>query len=323
MMIALSPADALLANLAGFFGGMIVSLLAGFLLLRWDTATPEGSELEADHHSTPDDHHRFRDELPAAPVKLIVVACDAGMGSSAMGSSILRDKLHGEGLDVDVRNSKIEAIPPGADLIITHTQLSERARNLHDNGRSRFMTITNFIERDQYDDIVDYVARANAALSTGSPTAPDTNAAFAPEILKASNVQLNGRFSSAEEAIEAAGRILVREGYVQEAYIPAMQERERLLSVYVGNNVAIPHGTQGSGPLIIDSGVAVVQVPDGVRFGENIVYVLFGIAGAGDDHLQILSRIAKFCSEPTRVQQLREARSESEVVRMLTEHDQA
>lgn len=334
MMVALSPSNALLANLIGFFGGMVVSLLIGFLLLRWERPGKNGSEVDLPAKSDGDNARSGAAGLlhaySATPVHTVVVACDAGMGSSAMGSSILRDKLRAASLQVDVRNSKIEAIPRGVDLIVTHTQLSERARQLHDDGRTRFMTITNFLEGDQYDDIVEYVRRANSESSDGKSEVraealadPPSDAevtgspAFSPEVLNASNVELGGRYGSKEAAINAAGQILVRQGYVLEGYVAAMQEREKVVSVYVGNNVAVPHGNQGSGPLILKSGVSVVQVPEGVAFGDDVAYVLFGIAGAGEEHLQILSRIAKFCSEPANVQRLRQARTSEELVAMI------
>lgn len=321
VMMALSPSNALLANLAGFLGGMVVSFLIGSLLLRWDKPGWEDSEPAAVHQAGRDDHGTLEQAggLTGAPVNTIIVACDAGMGSSAMGASILRSKLRQSKLDVEVRNSKIEAIPAGVDVIVTHTQLSDRAKQLHDDGRVRFMTITNFVEADQYDEIVAYVQRVKSAQAPrpANITPAEAPGRLAPEVLNVGNVELNCRFASKEEAIDAAGRILVREGYVVEGYLASMQEREKLVSVYVGNNVAIPHGSQGSDELIIRSGVSVVQVPDGVRFGDDVAYILFGIAGKGDAHLGILSRIAELCSQPASVVGLRGARTREALVGMI------
>lgn len=321
MMMALSPSNALVANLVGFVGGMVVSFLIGALLLGWDKGGKEEPEPADVHQAGRGDfgtpgHNRGPS---GTRVHTIIVACDAGMGSSAMGASTLRAKLRQLNLDVEVRNCKIEAIPPGVDLIITHTQLGERAKRLHDDGRIRFMTITNFVEADQYDEIVDYVRHSNAAGASVPATSATVEAPsrLSPEVLTVGNVELNCRFASKEEAIEAAGRILVRKGYVAEGYLASMQEREKLVSIYVGNHVAIPHGSQGSDELIIRSGVSVVQVPDGVRFGDQVAYILFGIAGKADEHLGILSKIAKFVSEPANVDRLRGARTREALVGMI------
>ena len=96
-----------------------------------------------------------------------------------------------------------------------------------------------------------------------------------------------------------------------------MQEREKTVSVYVGNNVAIPHGTGDSDELIIKSGISIVQVPKGVKFGNETAYVLIGIAGKGNSHLDILSKIAEFCSEPYNVEKIKLASSEKEILDML------
>lgn len=136
-------------------------------------------------------------------------------------------------------------------------------------------------------------------------------------ILKKENVVLNSRVSTKEEAIKEAGRLLVEGGYVQESYVEAMVEREGKASTYMGNHIAIPHGTDEAKTFIEQSGLSVVQVPNGVDFGKEDAKVIIGIAGAGDEHLEILSQIAVFCSEVENVQKLVDAQSEEEIVNLL------
>lgn len=109
---------------------------------------------------------------------------------------------------------------------------------------------------------------------------------------------MNQVIKTKEEAIRLTGKLLVERGYVQKTYIEKMLEREELTSTYIGNLVAIPHGTDEGKREILESGIVIIQVPNGVDFGDgNIVKLIFGIAGKGDEHLDILSKIAIVVSD--------------------------
>lgn len=136
-------------------------------------------------------------------------------------------------------------------------------------------------------------------------------------ILKEANIKLNQSISSKQDAIKVAGSILVQQGYVQPEYVDAMLEREKIATTYMGNNIAIPHGTDNAKSKVIKSGVSVVQVPAGVAFGDNTATILFGIAGKGDEHLDILSNIAIFCSDKANVEKLVNAKTEAEIITLL------
>jgi len=328
-MLALTPKGALAGNLIGFFAGMAVAFVLAALLLKTgkrrgddDDEIAEGDAVERD---------RINAGLAAAgtagqPIRSVVVACDAGMGSSAMGASILATKVRKAMLDVTVTNSKIEEIPKGVDLIVTHTNLMDRTRRQHDDGSVRFMAITNFVEASQFDAIVDVLrtadgAAANSATSAAAAPASEAPVVVDPDLLTRENVELGRSFTDKDAAITAAGEILVRQGYATPAYLDAMHRREALVTVYVGNHVAIPHGDDGSAGDILRSGISVVQVPDGVAFGDEIAYVLIGIAGKDGSHLEIISRIAQVCSDEEQVQRMRRATSADEIVEILTTAD--
>lgn len=136
-------------------------------------------------------------------------------------------------------------------------------------------------------------------------------------VLKKENIILNAAFSDKIEAIKCAGQILVQNSYVQAPYIDSMLERDRDLSVYIGNGVAIPHGMPDSEPYILASGISVVQVPDGVAFDEGTAYVVMGIAGKNNTHVDILGQIAGVCMEEENVEKLRWAKSENEILEIL------
>lgn len=139
------------------------------------------------------------------------------------------------------------------------------------------------------------------------------------DILSTNNIQLNVELSDKEEAIRYTGQILVDQGYVEPAYIEKMIERENVTSTYMGNFVAIPHGVEKSKEEVIASGISVVTVPSGVDFDGNTVKILIGIAGKGEEHLEILSQIAIVLSEVENIEKLISASSKEEVINLFNE----
>lgn len=141
---------------------------------------------------------------------------------------------------------------------------------------------------------------------------------MANTILDKNNIRLNVKVHSKEESIQLVGQILVDGGFVEQDYIEKMLEREKLVSTYMGNFLAIPHGTEDSKSLIKKSGIAVVQIPQGVDFGNGrLVKLLVGIAGKNNEHLDILSKIAIVCSELSNVEKLIEADSPEQILEMF------
>ncbi|MFD2706086.1 PTS sugar transporter subunit IIA [Salibacterium lacus] len=142
---------------------------------------------------------------------------------------------------------------------------------------------------------------------------------MAKPILQEENIKINASLKDKEEAIRETGRILVEQGYVEEAYIDAMLEREEMTSTYMGNYVAIPHGTEEAKAHIKESGLSVVQVPEGVDFGGSTVKVLIGIAGKENEHLEILQKIALICSEEENITKMVQAPDKSSLLAQLNE----
>jgi PTS system mannitol-specific IIA component len=141
---------------------------------------------------------------------------------------------------------------------------------------------------------------------------------MAQNIISTDKIKLNAAVANKREAIELAGKLLVEHGHVTPDYIEKMLEREELLSTYLGNGVAIPHGTNESKQSIRSTGISIVQVPEGVDFGEgNIAFVVIGIAGVGDEHLEILSKIAVVCSEEENVKEIVQATSAEQIIEIL------
>ncbi|MDZ5758024.1 PTS sugar transporter subunit IIA [Carnobacterium maltaromaticum] len=145
------------------------------------------------------------------------------------------------------------------------------------------------------------------------------------DILTIENIKLNQHFTTKESAIRAAGEVLVLAGYVEADYVDAMVQRENDVTTHMGNFIAIPHGTDEAKKYIKKSGISIIQVPNGVDFGtpeeEKMVTVLFGIAGVENEHLDILSQIAIFCSDIDNVVELASAQTAEEIVALLQEVD--
>ena len=134
-------------------------------------------------------------------------------------------------------------------------------------------------------------------------------------ILSPENILIDQEIHTKEEAIRLTGKLLVDLGYVQQTYIEKMLEREELTSTYIGNLVAIPHGTDEGKREILKSGIVIIQIPNGVDFGNgNIVKLIFGIAGKDGEHLDILSNIAIVVSDITNVHKIVDATSAKEVL---------
>jgi PTS system mannitol-specific IIA component len=134
-------------------------------------------------------------------------------------------------------------------------------------------------------------------------------------ILSADKVKLGVKVSNKNDAIRIAGQLLVDAGHVSSGYIDKMLERENLLSTYMGGGLAIPHGTKDSKELIKSTGMSIVQIPDGVDFGEGeSAFLIVGIAAAGDEHLEILTQVAMVCSDDENLERIRKASSEAEMI---------
>ncbi|KGF14401.1 PTS mannose transporter subunit IIA [Peptostreptococcus sp. MV1] len=132
------------------------------------------------------------------------------------------------------------------------------------------------------------------------------------------NIFLGLKETSKEDAIKLAGRKLVEAGCVEEAYINAMLEREKVMTTYMGMGLAIPHGVNEAKKDIIESGIVILQYPDGVSFDGEMAYLVVGIAGKGDEHLEILSSIAIALDDDV-VEKLRVTTSKSDFIEAFAE----
>jgi len=138
------------------------------------------------------------------------------------------------------------------------------------------------------------------------------------KILNEDNIILNVDSESVTEAIERVGNLLVKNAYVEEEYIEGMKKRNEDITTYIGNGVAIPHGMNEYVKYIKRSGIVIAQYKNGVDFGEgNIAYIVIGIAGKNDDHINILSKIALACQSEEDVTKLINSKEKNEIISLI------
>ena len=120
------------------------------------------------------------------------------------------------------------------------------------------------------------------------------------------------------DAVRQCGAALVAAGAVDESYVDAMIQREETVSTFVGEGVAIPHGTLAGKEAVKHDALVVLRFPDGVDWEGNTVSVCVGIAAAGGGHIALLSQLAEILLDPEKAEQLRTATSAEQVYALLT-----
>lgn len=125
-----------------------------------------------------------------------------------------------------------------------------------------------------------------------------------PALLYPKNVRVGCKADTKENVIRALGQMLVDSGYVDREYVDAMVEREKTFSTYMGAGMALPHGVEEAKKNIKASGISVMVFPEGTDWDGETVHVAVGIAGVGEEHLQILSVIAEQAMEEGSMEQI-------------------
>jgi mannitol PTS system EIIA component len=139
-----------------------------------------------------------------------------------------------------------------------------------------------------------------------------------PRLLSEEKIRLRVACASKWDAIAAAGELLVAAGHVDADYLAQMCARERTGTTYVGNGIAIPHGTREAMALVRSPGIAVLQIPGGVEFGDGqIARLVFGLAAHDGAHLELLSHIAIVCADRAQVETLVRADSARAIMAVL------
>ena len=237
-------------------------------------------------------------------VKKVVFACDAGMGSSAMGATKFRNRIKTQRPDLTVINTSVDNIPADCDIAVVQITLVERARK--SVPQAQIVTLQNFLADPALDLLYEQLTQEQEQIIVAQEESVTEQVQIQiaqqietteKQILVKDGVQLNLAPVSKEQAIQAAGELLAKLGYVDKTYVDAMQEREKLVSTYMGMGVAIPHGTSQAKDTVKKTGIVLMQYPEGVDFGDEKAQLVFGIAGIGDEHLDLLSKICEMLED--------------------------
>lgn len=305
--LMLTPKGCYFANIAGIAVAGAVSFAISVFLLKFfgkDSSLAEAqaqvaaSKAASKGQAAPSDAPTGA-QVDIHSVKKIVFACDAGMGSSAMGATMLRNKLKDAGItDIEVIHHPVSEIPGDCQIVVTHHELAHRA--VASNPRARVIPIQNFMGAPEYAMLVDELVAARSGKAAPAPAAPksaEAPAVAGPILLDRKNIVLNCETVTPEEAIRACGRLMVESGYCTEGYVQGMIERNEGFPVAIGSHVAIPHGTNEAREFIQKTGLVVMTYPKGIVWGEDeeLVRLVIGIASKGEEHLDILNRIVEVC----------------------------
>ncbi|MFW0789730.1 PTS mannitol transporter subunit IICBA [Gordonia sp. CPCC 205333] len=332
---AQTPADSFLGVTLSVVGATVVSLLTAPFLLKIDHSEemPDIAAATAGMEAMKGKKSSVSSILTGGgargPITDIVFACDAGMGSSAMGASVLRRKIQKAGYsDVTVVNQAISNLEDTHDLIVTHADLTERARQ--STPSAIHISVDDFMSSPRYDEIVELLGQTNspsaemvAPQQDSQPPSATTSGggvATAPALqaLALESIVLHGTATTRDAAIDEAGRLLVECGAVDASYVASMHEREKSVATFMGNGLAIPHGTNDAKSAIVRTGLSFVRYDDPIDWKGKPAEFVIGIAGAGKDHLALLNKIAKAFLKADDIDRLRAARTPEEIRDILS-----
>lgn len=297
-IIAMSPKGSTLVVVLGVLLSAVVSFLVATPFIR---RAPSESEDEGKAASQEGVLEKIA--VKKEKINKIIFACDAGMGSSAMGATRFRNRLQKSGINISVSNSSVDHIPADTDVVVCQAALSQRACKSAPDAE--LVIIEDFLNHENIDKLFNRIKKDTETPAGVSDeiikvcAQPEHNS-----ILAYDNILIGLESVSKEEAICKAGELLFQGGYVEHGYIGAMLEREELTTTYLGMGIAIPHGTSGAKEKILKTGIVVLQYPQGVSFGDEKAHLIIGIAGIGDEHIEILARISTSLDDEQVLEQL-------------------
>ncbi len=310
-LLAMTPRGGFGATILSILVGGIVSCLTAMIILK-----RKGNEKEdLNDVKSKMKQMKNRKEKPSKTlnsisteeVSKIIVACDAGMGSSAVGASLLRKKLKNAGIDIFVENRAINNLTEDVDIVITHSDLTSRAKTLVTSPIH--LSVDNFINEKFYENLVRKLKNNIEEVKK--------NYIDKSEVLIKKGITLGLESVSKKRAIKNIGLEMAKLGYVAGDYYNCMLEREEKSTTYIGNNVAIPHGTLEGKSKVLKTGIVVNQYTDGIDFGDEKAYILIGIAGKDNEHVDIIANIANIIANEETVMRLAKTKNIDDIYNLF------
>ena len=335
-VLAMTPKGAYFANIAAIVAAFAVSFVVSAILLKTsklkeeddiEAAARRVTEMKAQSKGQTVSTATATDAMNGdlSHVRKIIVACDAGMGSSAMGAGVLRKKVNDAGLsNISVTNTAINNLPGDVDLVITHRDLTERA--IRQAPHAQHISLTNFLDSGLYTDLTSRLVQANRSEGHREKVTAALSDSYddgEQHLFKlgAGNIFLGNHATDKEQAIRFAGEQLVKGGYVEPEYVDAMLDREKLTPTYLGESIAVPHGTIEAKDRVLKTGIVFCQYPQGVRFGEDeedIAKLVIGIAARNNEHIQVITSLTNALDDDSVIARLATTNDVQEVLDLLS-----
>lgn len=350
-LLDMTPKGSFVANIAGYVVALVVTALLVGIILKFDKTEDmdELPEVNKPNFGKTTGNAKENIKSVSGKIEKLFFACDAGMGSSVMGVSLMKKKVEEAGLGVTVEHISVKNLTDEPDMIVTTNALKARVEDTISKYDKQIPVfgVDNLLDEGNYDELISMLKENNAGklTTTGNETINtihtknadktdntnsiknnSTNISTQDDMdcteketssknpFPEENILLNVKVADKTEAIRLAGNLLKDHGYVEPEYIDAMIQRDKEASVYLGNHFAIPHGVAGSEKYIKESGISFLQIPDGVDFNGETAYVMVGIAGKNGEHIEILGNIAEVCTDVGNVEKLRTAKDKKEVL---------
>ena len=297
-VLAMAPKGQTLIVLAGVLIAAGVSFAVSLPLIKGRKANATDNQVNADVSIS-----------KSGTRQRIKFACDAGMGSSALGATRFRKRAAYENIDADISNCAIEDIPADTDIVVCQNHLKDRAlerveKNSAEGGKKTVVIgIENFMDDPALDKLLESLKGGNH------------------EVLAKDNILTGLKTESKDDAILRAGHLLEQKGYVRKGYAEAMLKRENESTTYMGMGIAIPHGTDEAKKDIIRSGIVILQYPEGVDFGDEKAYLIAGIAGKGDEHIEILASLGETFEDEDKLKTLMSAEDPNIIYNILNNNE--
>lgn len=297
-VLAMAPKGQTLIVLAGILIAAGVSFAVSLPLIKGRKANATDNQVNADVSIS-----------KSGTRQRIKFACDAGMGSSALGATRFRKRAAYENIDADISNCAIDDIPADTDIVVCQNHLKDRAlerveKNSAEGGKKTVVIgIENFMDDPALDRLLESLKGGNH------------------EVLAKDNILTGLKTESKDDAILRAGHLLEQKGYVRKGYAEAMLKRENESTTYMGMGIAIPHGTDEAKKDIIRSGIVILQYPEGVDFGDEKAYLIAGIAGKGDEHIEILASLGETFEDEDKLKTLMSAEDPNTIYNILNNNE--
>ena len=313
--LSMTPKDKMWQTIVGVLLATVVSFLIAAPIIKF---TDKGKNLEEAQDQVAANKAKAKGTALAAGagiadpslVKKIIFACDAGMGSSAMGATKFRNRIKELRPDITVTNTSVDNIPADCDIAVVQEMLIDRAQK--SAPQAEIVSIGNFLADPALDVLFEKITSdpvsavtESVAMDAAAEEAADAPAEAKPAVMHASGIKVGQTPVSKEEAIRAAGELLVAEGCVEPPYVDAMLDREKVFTTYMGMGIAIPHGTSEAKAQVKKTGITLVQYPEGVDFGDEKANLVFGIAGVGDEHLDMIQKIVQALENPEELEKMK------------------